>query len=104
MSWYDIPERPLEPSEDVVVGYCDHCGGEIYDGEAVYCIDGHRIHEDCLDDFAAEYFADCHDAEDESYAIDGAIVEDTDLGQFARLFFAVKREEAEIHVRTSARF
>lgn len=30
MSCWDIPERPLEPPEDVPVGYCEHCGGEIY--------------------------------------------------------------------------
>jgi len=54
-----IPERPLEPPEDVVVGYCDQCGGEIYEGETVYRIDGQLIHEDCLEDFAKDYFADC---------------------------------------------
>lgn len=59
MSYLDIPERPLDPPEDVVVGYCVHCGGEIYDGETVYNIDGDLIHEDCLHDFAKDYFADC---------------------------------------------
>lgn len=59
MSCWDIPERSLEPPEDVPVGYCEHCGGEIYEGETVYRIDGQLIHEDCLWDFAKEYFADC---------------------------------------------
>ena len=51
------PERPLEPPEDKIFGYCDHCGGEIYEGDTVYDIDGQRIHEDCLEDFARGYFA-----------------------------------------------
>ena len=42
------PSRSLEPPEDVPVGYCEHCGGEIYEGETVYRIDGqlqcsHRV-------------------------------------------------------------
>ena len=53
------PERPLEPPEDKIFGYCDHCGGEIYEGDTVYDIDGQRIHEDCLEDFARGYFAAC---------------------------------------------
>lgn len=57
--WNNIPEPPLDPPEDVIVGYCAYCGGEIYDGETVYRIDGGLIHEDCLYDFAKEYFADC---------------------------------------------
>lgn len=51
------PERPLEPPEDKIFGYCDHCCGEIYEGDTVYDIDGQRIHEDCLEDFARSYFA-----------------------------------------------
>ncbi len=54
-----VPERPLEPPEDVVVAHCDYCGGEIYEGERHYVIDGKRIHEDCLGDFAKDYFSDC---------------------------------------------
>ena len=53
------PERPLEPPEDKIFGYCDFCGGEIYEGDTVYDIDGQRIHEDCLADFARGYFAAC---------------------------------------------
>ena len=55
------PERPLEPPEDKVFCYCDcdFCGGEIYAGDTVYIIDGQYIHEDCLEDFARGYFADC---------------------------------------------
>lgn len=59
MSYWNIPERSLEPPEDVIFSYCDHCGGEIYEGDTVYHIDGQHIHEDCLKDFAKGYFADC---------------------------------------------
>jgi len=54
-----ISERPLDPPEDVVADYCNHCGGEIYEGETVYRINGRLIHEDCLWDFAKDCFADC---------------------------------------------
>lgn len=47
-----LPERPLEPPEEKPIAYCDYCGGEIYEGETVYNIDGQLIHEDCLHDFA----------------------------------------------------
>ena len=53
------PERPLEPPEDKIYGLCYFCGGEIYEGDTVYVIDGQYIHEDCLEDFARGYFADC---------------------------------------------
>ena len=39
------------------MGYCDQCGGEIYEGEEVYDIDGDTIHEDCLLDYAREHLA-----------------------------------------------
>lgn len=51
------PERPLEPEEDVVFGYCAACGGEIYAGGAIYRIDGECIHEECLEEFAKDYFS-----------------------------------------------
>ena len=54
-----LPERPLEPPEEKPIAYCDYCGGEIYEGETVYNIDGQLIHEDCLHDFADDYFKDC---------------------------------------------
>lgn len=53
------PEPPLDPPEDVVFAMCDHCGGEIYEGEEYYDIDGQYIHEDCLRDFAEDYFSEC---------------------------------------------
>lgn len=65
--WY-APEPPLEPPEDVIVGHCAYCGGEIYEGDTVYRIDSDLIHEDCLYDFAKDYFADCKEEEVESYA------------------------------------
>ena len=54
-----IPEPRFDPPEPKVFGYCQHCGGEIYEGETYYNIDGQIIHEDCLWDFAKEHFADC---------------------------------------------
>ena len=54
MSYWDVPERPLEPPEDKPVGYCGFCGGEVYGGDTVYRIDGQLIHEDCLGDIVAE--------------------------------------------------
>lgn len=62
-----LPERPLEPPEEKPIAYCDYCGGEIYEGETVYNIDGQLIHEDCLHDFADDYFKDCKE-EAVSYA------------------------------------
>lgn len=53
-----VPEPPLDPPEDKVFAMCDHCGGEIYDGETYYDIDGEYVHVDCLPDFASNYFAD----------------------------------------------
>lgn len=57
MRFNDIPERPLEPPEDKVFCYCDYCGGEIYEGEDIYEIDGDIIHEDCLLDYAKDKLA-----------------------------------------------
>ena len=45
---YDIPELPLEPPEDVEVGKCACCGGEIYAGNPVYICDEGRVHADCV--------------------------------------------------------
>lgn len=61
MSYWDVPERPLEPPEDKPAGYCGFCGGEVYEGDTVYRIDGQLIHENCLEDFAKDYFADCEE-------------------------------------------
>lgn len=57
MGCYITPEPPLDPPEDKVFGYCDQCGGEIYEGEDIYEIDGDIIHEDCLLDYAREKLA-----------------------------------------------
>lgn len=51
--------QPTEPPDDVAVGHCGFCHDEIYAGETIYCIDGKRIHEDCLGYFARDYFANC---------------------------------------------
>lgn len=52
MSYETVPEPPVEPPEDVIFAYCDYCGGEIYEGETYYAIDGENICTDCLRDFA----------------------------------------------------
>lgn len=52
----NITESPLEPQPDIVFDYCDMCGGEIYKGEEFYDIENQCICEDCLHDFADEYF------------------------------------------------
>ena len=38
------------PAEARVMAYCEGCGGEIYEGEDVYCVNGDIIHADweCL--------------------------------------------------------
>jgi len=40
-------EPNLNPPEDVIVGTCTECGGEIYKDEWVYRIGNELIHEDC---------------------------------------------------------
>ena len=40
-------------------GVCDLCGGEIYQGQAYYRINGRTVCRDCLADYAESYFADC---------------------------------------------
>ena len=54
-----LPEYHLNPPEDRVYALCDHCNGEIYEGEDFYCIDGDRIHSDCFDAYCRELYADC---------------------------------------------
>lgn len=59
MRFFSSIEPPLDPPEDVVIGYCACCGGEIYEGEDIYEIDGDLIHDDCLSEYAEKFFADC---------------------------------------------
>lgn len=42
-------EERLEPPEDAPVTHCAYCGCEIYEGDALYTIDG-GICEECLND------------------------------------------------------
>ena len=59
MGYQNIPERSLEPPEDVLIGYCTHCGDEIY-GNDWYCeVDGKLVHNECLSDFEREHPAGC---------------------------------------------
>lgn len=53
-NWNDIPELPLEPPEDVEVGKCACCGGEIYAGNPVYRCDEGMIHPGCVLQHIAE--------------------------------------------------
>lgn len=53
-----MPEQLLDPPEDIIFDHCGYCGGEIYEGETYYDIDGKSVHADCLSDFASNYFAD----------------------------------------------
>lgn len=42
----------LTPPEDKVVGYCNHCGGEIYQGQDAYIFDGEMYCEkSCIWDY-----------------------------------------------------
>ena len=47
--------RGDDPPDPRILGTCDGCGGEIYEGEGIYNISGDRIHEDCLYDWAREF-------------------------------------------------
>ena len=44
---YDLDEHKI--------GTCAGCGGDIYDDESCYDIDGELVHEDCLDRWAEQY-------------------------------------------------
>ncbi len=37
--------------------FCLLCGGELYDWETVLILDGDPVCQDCLEDYAKEYFA-----------------------------------------------
>jgi hypothetical protein len=52
---YDKWKLDSGQDDEVVFCHCDHCDGEIYEGEEYLDIEnGHRIHEDCYDDYAKE--------------------------------------------------
>lgn len=49
-------ERIDEPSE---FGRCDHCGGEIYDGDYIAeTTEGDVLHDDCVDEFLESIYVD----------------------------------------------
>ncbi len=37
-------------------GWCSWCGREIYPGEMVWELDGARLHEDCVGEFALHHY------------------------------------------------
>lgn len=43
-----IPEPRLEPKDPPIIGYCAHCGGELYEGENITNIDGQSWCPDCF--------------------------------------------------------
>lgn len=43
-------------NESKPVGWCDLCGGELYQGERCYRMDGGRICTDCLEFYARQRF------------------------------------------------
>ncbi len=49
--------RIKEADGSCVVRECDLCGGEIYQGEAHYCLNAQVFCTDCLTEFARTYFA-----------------------------------------------
>ena len=55
---FTLPDRPMEPPEDVMCFRCDFCRGEIYVGDFYYSIEGKVICPDCLGRFAKRYFSD----------------------------------------------
>lgn len=54
---YPGEAQPTEPPDDVVCGYCSICKDEVYEGTGAYDIDGKYIHEECIEEFAKDYFA-----------------------------------------------
>ena len=57
MFYSDDPIRDAERyhGEAEVIGKCEHCGDDIYEGEDYYDIEGEIIHEDCLREWAEKY-------------------------------------------------
>lgn len=49
----------MEPYTGDISGLCGQCGGELYNGELCYRIDGQDICQSCLRDYAAQFFAPC---------------------------------------------
>ncbi len=49
---FRVPDRRLDPPEDVVYGKCPLCGGDIYLGEEIVTFDGEEYHEECFMDMA----------------------------------------------------
>ena len=61
MMGYRVPDRQIpqwvdhyDPDEHKI-GACAGCGGDIYDDESYYDIDGELVHEDCIDRWAEQY-------------------------------------------------
>lgn len=51
-----FPELPLEPKDDVIIGHCAVCGGEVYEGEVCWSDGNEKICEEHLDRMTAEHF------------------------------------------------
>lgn len=59
---YDQPERSLEPPEPVIVGTCEYCGDDIYDGDEVVEFSDVTYHRDCFMDCAPAILFDRYGA------------------------------------------
>ena len=47
---------PSDPQCALCVVRCSLCGGELYDGDEFYAVNGAAVCEDCLADFAREEY------------------------------------------------
>jgi hypothetical protein len=52
--FYDRWKLSCGHEDEVIVGRCEHCDGEIYEGEEVYETNEGTVHEECFNDFAIE--------------------------------------------------
>lgn len=51
---YDEWVTRTPEDDEKIFCYCEHCDGEIYEGEEYLEVDGANIHEDCFDEHARE--------------------------------------------------
>lgn len=51
------PRPPTDAQALPPVTWCALCGSELYTDDVMYCVAGTPICPDCLEAFAAEYFA-----------------------------------------------
>lgn len=64
---YNFSDNYLNPPQDRIFGRCEHCRGEIYEGDYIYEIDGIFVHEDCLEDYVRDNIATKMEANSDRY-------------------------------------